>query len=122
MSEAVVEDTTDERETGECEKCMSEIPMKAERCPDCGYEPSDHGIVGGILLGLLVMGSILLAGLILIIWVVTIASPDFGLSGGLTLTAFFGIFLAPMAWIVWKSANAERKTATGHMRDWDELT
>lgn len=121
MSETVAKTETDGRETGECEKCMSEIPLEAERCPDCGYEPSDHGIVGGLLLGLMVMASILLAGLILIIWLVAIGS-SFGISGAVMLTAFFGIFLAPMAYIVWRSANAERKTATGHMRDWDEIT
>jgi hypothetical protein len=122
MSEETGEEGTDARKNGECEKCMSEIPIKADRCPDCGYEPSDHGIVGGLLLGVVAMGTILLVGLLLIIWIVAIASPDFGLSGGLTLTAFFGIFLVPMVWIVWKSANAERKSATGHMRDWDEIT
>jgi hypothetical protein len=121
MSEAVAGAEGDERETGECEKCLSEIPMMAERCPDCGYEPSDHGIVGGLLLGLLMMASILLTGLILLIWAVIIASPDIGLTTGLTLTVFFGIFLAPITWIIWTSANAERKTATGHIRNWDDI-
>ncbi|WP_323677661.1 hypothetical protein [Halorubellus sp. PRR65] len=122
MSEAVAETEADIREMGDCEKCMSEIPIMAERCPDCGYEPSSHGIVGGLLLGLLLVSSILLAGFIMIIWVAAIASAQFGISGALTLTAVVGIFLAPMVWIVWKSANAERKTATGHIRDWDEVT
>lgn len=108
-------------ETGECKKCMSTIPLKAERCPECGHEPSSHGIVGGLLLGLLAGAAVLLIGLILIIWVVAIGT-SFGVGGALTLTAFFGLFLVPIAWIVWRSANAERETAAGYIRDWDEFT
>lgn len=34
-------------DTGTCRKCKSEIPLEADRCPECGYEPR-IGILGGI--------------------------------------------------------------------------
>lgn len=74
----------------------------------------------GILLGSLLLGTILLAVLIMIIWVVAIGT-SLELTGALSLTAFFGIFLTPMGYVIWWSANTERRTATAHMRDWEEI-
>jgi len=41
--------TTADRELAGCTKCTSEIPVEADRCPECGYEPSP-GILGGIVM------------------------------------------------------------------------
>jgi len=30
-------------DTANCQKCQSEIPVEATRCPECGYEPSTEG-------------------------------------------------------------------------------
>lgn len=35
-------------QTGQCDQCMSEIPIEAQRCPECGYQP-DAGAMGTIL-------------------------------------------------------------------------
>jgi ribosomal protein L40E len=37
------------KETAPCRKCDSEISVEADRCPECGYEPSP-GILGGIIM------------------------------------------------------------------------
>lgn len=48
MSTATSDDQPpDDRETASCTKCKSEIPIEAERCPECGFEPR-VGILGGI--------------------------------------------------------------------------
>ncbi|ESS03230.1 MAG: hypothetical protein A07HR67_01625 [uncultured archaeon A07HR67] len=49
-------------------------------------------------------------------------SSEVGFLGALGLIAIFSVFLIPMMWIVWKSVNSEPKTATAHMRDWEEIT
>ena len=36
-------------EIGQCGKCSSEIKTEAERCPECGYEPSKLGVIHGLL-------------------------------------------------------------------------
>ena len=36
-------------ETDKCTKCDSEISVEADRCPECGYEPSSGGVLNGIL-------------------------------------------------------------------------
>lgn len=41
--------TDDHREMGDCVKCASSIPVEAERCRECGYEPGP-GILGGIVM------------------------------------------------------------------------
>ena len=36
--------------TGACVKCDSQIPVDADRCSQCGYEPGAHGIIATILI------------------------------------------------------------------------
>lgn len=53
-------DTTMGNDKGPCKKCTSEIPLKAQRCPQCGYEPGKPvlGPIGTILGVLLLIGAI----------------------------------------------------------------
>ena len=41
---------------GQCKKCTTEVPSKAQKCPQCGYEPG-RAILGGIgkIVGVLLM-------------------------------------------------------------------
>jgi RNA polymerase subunit RPABC4/transcription elongation factor Spt4 len=52
------ESDTNKADTGNCEKCDSEISLEAERCPNCGYEPASHGwiisIISALFFGLAV--------------------------------------------------------------------
>ncbi|MFC6863848.1 zinc ribbon domain-containing protein [Halomicroarcula sp. GCM10025817] len=107
------------KETGTCVKCDSEISVEADKCPNCGYEPAAHGILGSIGVGLSAGASILLGGLILIIWVVAIGT-DFGIQGALTLTAFFGFILLFPLGILYATIQKEMKTPTGQKKDWRE--
>ena len=51
-------ETKTPKETGSCEKCDSEISAQAERCPECGHEPSP-GVLGGIVMWILgIVGGI----------------------------------------------------------------
>jgi len=107
------------KETGTCEKCDSEISLEADKYPNCGYEPAAHGILGSIGIGLSAGASILLGGLILIIWVVAIGT-DFGIQDALTLTAFFGFILLFPLGILYATIQKEMKTPTGQKKDWRE--
>jgi RNA polymerase subunit RPABC4/transcription elongation factor Spt4 len=62
-----------ERKTAPCQKCESQISTKADRCPQCGYEPSSEGILGTIF------------NLISFLWV--------GISAILYIIAFAALFL-----------------------------
>ncbi len=53
-------------ETGTCGKCVSEISVEADRCPECGYEPRTDNKLGqtilliiGVILTLTVVGAII---------------------------------------------------------------
>ena len=76
--------------TGECGKCASEISIEAERCPECGYEPSNSGLVT-TLVDLISLGVFLFSGLIVVIMPILlfdgtdISTVVFGF-------AFFGFF------------------------------
>ena len=113
-------ETKTPKETGSCEKCDSHISLEADRCPECGYEPANHGAIVSIIAGLSVGLAILFAGLILIVWVVTIGS-GFPISEALILTAFFALFILPSAIIGFLLSNKERKTPTGRKKSWSEL-
>lgn len=121
-SEPEVEADTDPsttKETGNCEKCDSEISVKADKCPQCGYEPSSSGILGGLLSGLSAMAFILLGGLTLIVWVVAIAT-DFGFADALYVTAFFLFLMLFPGGVLYAKINQELKTPTGAKKDWRE--
>lgn len=52
-------------ETAECLKCHSEISVKAEKCPECEYEPRSEGyysrlffLIGGLLLTGTIVGAV----------------------------------------------------------------
>ena len=50
-------------DTGNCHKCDSEISVSADRCPECGYEPSDTSTAKILLyLGATVFGLLWILG------------------------------------------------------------
>jgi len=108
-----------EAETGKCGKCASVISVEADRCPECGYEPASHGILGSIGVGLSAGASVLIGSFILIIWVVAIGT-GFSISGAITLTAFFGFILLFPLGILYLSLKKEMKTPTGQDKDLKE--
>ncbi|QLC33098.1 zinc ribbon domain-containing protein [Halarchaeum sp. CBA1220] len=119
-SEAETETATSTaKETGTCEKCDSEISLEADKCPQCGYEPASHGILGSIGIGLSAGASILLGGLILIIWIVVIGS-SLSITDGLIATGFFGFILLFPLGILYLAIQKEMKTPTGIKKDWRE--
>lgn len=107
------------KKMGICEKCDSEISVEADKCPQCGYEPAAHGILGSIGIGLSAGASILLGGLILIIWIVVIGS-SLSITDGLIATGFFGFILLFPLGILYATIQKEMKTPTGAKKDWRE--
>ena len=75
---------------GKCGKCASEISVEADRCPECGYEPSDSGIISSILFfaAFLVFGFS--AFMILITPILLFEGLEF--SSGMFSIVFFGFF------------------------------
>jgi len=71
--------------------CGSEIPVAAERCPQCGYEPGP-GILGGIVMWILFSNGFLFA-LIAIISVVLVFD-GFPVLDALYVFAFTGFIAA----------------------------
>lgn len=106
-------------ETGSCEKCKSEIPLDADRCPQCDHEPGNTGILLSILSALSVLWAGLLAVTILISWVVAIGT-DFPISDAITVTGGLLLFMSPAIIILAMVMNKERKTPTGRKKSWDE--
>lgn len=76
-------------ETAHCHKCKSEISPEAERCPECGYEPSNIGAVSQII-GFLALLGFSFCMLIVVITPILIAD-SLALSSGITSFAVFGI-------------------------------
>lgn len=109
-----------EPETGKCEKCASEISVEADRCPECGYEPSTSGWIRSIGVGVSFVASILLVGLIAIIWL-TVFVGTLALTDGIIATLFFGFVLLFFVWVVYKQVQKERQTPTGNMKSLEEL-
>ena len=63
--------TREMNQTGKCQKCASEISTEAERCPECGHEPSALGITDWILIFLSINGlgfSFLMLSVFLLFW------------------------------------------------------
>jgi hypothetical protein len=98
-------------ETGKCEKCASEISVEAERCPECGYEPASHGWISSILVTLSIGASLLLGGLIVIIWLVAFAG-TLSITNALIATAFFGAVLIPPLIVIYLAIKKEEKSPT----------
>lgn len=99
-------------DTAKCEKCASEISVEADRCPECGYEPSKSGLIFSILVGISVASSILFGGLILILWLVVIAG-TLSITDALIGTGFFGLILLFSISIAYIGLKKGTKTPTG---------
>lgn len=85
---------------GPCEKCTKRIPVDAQRCPRCGYEPGKPvlGPIGTILGALLLLGAVFqILGGVLILFTVFVGVPITSalLGGGIFIAA--GGFQAAIA-------------------------
>ena len=89
--------------TGSCKKCTTEIPLKAERCPQCGYEPGKPvlGPIGTILGGILLIGGVfqVLLGLFSLLTVFTGVPPSSAIVGGLVFVGAGGIQSTIANWL-----------------------
>lgn len=84
----------DERETAPCTKCTTEIPVEADRCPQCGHEPGP-GILGGITMWVSgILGSVFMTIAVVSLVLIATGVPVinalivFAFTGG--IGAFFG--------------------------------
>ena len=76
--------------TGECGKCESEISVTADRCPECGYEPGNQGILSKIL-SLLALGSALI-GVIGTLFAVAVSNASYLVGTWFMIILFFVVF------------------------------
>lgn len=109
-----------EGETGACEKCDSQISLKADRCPECGHEPGSHGILGSIfiMLSLLWVG---LMGLIAVVSWIAVPFSEITLVESISMTAVLIVLSSPGLLVLYLMTLGERKTPTGHTISWQEL-
>jgi len=103
-------DPTDEtRETAPCTKCTTDIPVEADRCPQCGHEPGP-GILGGIVMWVSgMLGSVFAT--IAVVTLVLIAT-GFPIIDGLTVFAFTGGIAAFFVAIVYTGYRSMRRGPT----------
>lgn len=107
------------KETGTCEKCDSQISINADKCPQCGYEPSSGGILGGILTWISVMVVGLFGTLTVVVWLVAIGT-DFAFTDAIYVSVFFLVIMAIPGGLLYAKFNQELKTPTGQKKNWRE--
>ena len=97
------------KETGSCEKCDSQISVKADRCPECDYEPSNSILVK--LIGMVSIPVFLFSLLMMLIGIILVFD---GLEIGtalLTIT-IFGVVATVSGVILWAWQNQDRRRPT----------
>jgi DNA-directed RNA polymerase subunit RPC12/RpoP len=114
------EESTESVETAACEKCDSQISLKADRCPQCGHEPGAHGIIATILMFSSLAWVGLMVLIILLSWVAVI-TPDFAITDALTVTVGLFVFSLPGVVVLYLISLAERKGPTGDTKTWQEM-
>jgi len=77
-----------EAETGICWKCNSTISVEADRCTECGYEPSSMGLIRG-LLGFAAFGIFMFCLLLVVIMPILMLD-SLALTSGIIGLVFFG--------------------------------
>jgi len=102
--------------TGRCSKCESEISIDAERCPECGYEPSKTGILNGIGM-LIAIGILSLSGLITILGPILVVGGDLELSSAAIVSGIFGTIAVVSGFFIYLTFKKTTLTAVN-----DELT
>jgi len=89
--------------TGTCKKCTTEIPLKAERCPQCGYEPGKAklGGIGKILGAFLLIGAVfqILAGILSFLTVLGGVPITSALLAGVIFVGLGGLQAAVAEWL-----------------------
>lgn len=110
MQETEVEQEEGE-ETAACEKCESQIPPEAIKCPQCGYEPSKQTIGAKII----AIPSFLVFGfsvLMLLIMPLVVVDGGLSLSDATISFGFFGLLAAFSGAILWAYMNQDNRTPT----------
>lgn len=97
------------RETAQCTKCTREIPVDADRCPECGYEPGT-GILGGIVMWVsLMLGSTFL---VIALASIIVTADGFPVLQGLTVAGFTGFIAAIFLGIVYAGYKGGQRGPT----------
>ena len=98
-----------DRDTGTCTKCMSDIPVEADRCPECGFEPGP-GVLGGIVMWVSgMLSSVFLT--IALVSLIVIAT-GFPILDGLIVVAFTGSIGAVFGGIVYAGYKGGQRGPT----------
>lgn len=107
MSTATPDNT--DRETAECTKCTSAIPVEADRCPQCGYEPGP-GVLGGIVMWVsLMLGSTFL---MMALGALIVIADGFPVIPGLTVAGFTGFIASIFLGIVYAGYKGGQRGPT----------
>ncbi|WP_121822114.1 hypothetical protein [Halostella salina] len=100
---------TDTGETAACQKCTREIPVEADRCPECGHEPGP-GILGGIVMWVsLMLGSTFL---VMSLASLIVIADGFPVMQGLTVAGFTGFIAAVFLGIVYAGYKGGQRGPT----------
>jgi len=97
------------RETAPCTKCTREIPVEADRCPECGFEPGP-GILGGIVMW--VSGMIGSTFLVITLAALIVIADGFPVMQALTAAGFTGFIAAVFLGIVYAGYKSGQRGPT----------
>lgn len=103
---------SDSSELGTCEKCATDIPADAERCPQCGHEPSNLGTGLRLLSGVCILYSLILALPFVAAWIAALAT-DFAASDALFVSVWMVALFLPAGLVLYAIARKESAMPTG---------
>lgn len=85
--------SNDDPEKKPCKKCGSQISTAVERCPECGYEPSNSTLSKLALVFLTLPFGLVLFGLVGAVALAAVGgAPILGVLGGFLVIGLLGLF------------------------------
>jgi hypothetical protein len=121
VTPSVTEEKLEPGETGTCEKCDSQISLEADRCPECGHEPGSHGIIMSILVYLSILWAGFITLIVVLTWGILIPFEGFPITDAVAATVGVLLFASPALGILAVAVWAERKTPTGRTKSWSQV-
>lgn len=94
--------------------------MAVDRCPECGYDPAEYGLVTSLLGLAAVLGAGLAGLLVPLVWVAA-AVTGVTVDSAISATVVLVVVLVPSAAAIYSLLQRETQTPTGDTRPLTEV-